>query len=359
MERYMELFARCVNSRKMRGRLMRSLILGILIAGVPGLAWATPTINAVVGNNAGSPAANGDVTSTADCTSGGVVTGGGITITTSADGVMAGNAQRLEGTEPSGDGTNSSANNTYNARYWLGVDGAGGMNDGNGADRAWAMCDGSATWTGGTTITSVTGPYPSTSLSAVPVTVGCPAGSHLISGGGYSSPPNGAMKLIASYPSDGSGVPVANAATTLDHWTAIAWVGGSGGSAGDFTQVWAVCAKNAVSLKVVQTTVSGPNSGSLTTKAVSGSSCSSTLANSTVVGGGYAVDSHSGNYVGGSDTFTQSANSGDHAVGSYPSDSSGNTVTSGNPAQYWTSDGHSGGSTSGGSFTHVWAICGA
>jgi hypothetical protein len=359
MKRVVELWRLLLGGKRSRRFLVVLGATGLMFGALPQLAWAGPTLTVFAGNTTGAPAANGDVTSSAHCsnTSTDVVTGGGITITTSPDGVMAGNAQRLEGTEPSPDGTNASTNNTYNAPYWLGVDGAGGMMDSSGSATAYAVCDASATWTGGTTITTTILQDPTTSMSAVPATATCPTGTTVVGGGGYVNPPNGAFKVIASYPSDTLGNPAADRATNPNNpkgWTAIGWVGGSGGNSSDWEEAWAVCAKNSVTITVMQNWASGPGAASTTTPVTTGK-CDNYLTGSTIASGGYSVD-HKAALYGGSTGFVESLNTGDHAVGSFPSDVNRNPAT-GSGVQYWTADGHSGGSTSGGSTTHVWGLC--
>ena len=89
--------------------------------------------------------------------------------------------------------------------------------------------------------------------------------------------------------------------------------------------------------------VSGP------TAASSGATATvSCPANTVLVGGGAFI----------SNSFGIPASQGDHLTGDFPSDSSGNPVTSGS-AGSWTAASHTGGQSSSGTATDVWALCGS
>ena len=104
-----------MSQKRARNLVIRSTVLGLVLAAIPSLAWATPTIHVQPGTQISGPAANVFVTATSDCGLNNVATGGAISITTSADGQMSSNAQRLEGTGPSTDSTHFAANNAANA----------------------------------------------------------------------------------------------------------------------------------------------------------------------------------------------------------------------------------------------------
>jgi hypothetical protein len=344
--------------KRFRGRAVWAILGGMTLALLPGVAFATaPTITVVAGTPQGAPAALAYATSSADCGSTHVVTGGGIFITTDANGNSDSNAQHVGASGPGSAAGQFSANSSTGARYWIGVDGSGGMKDTSaGAGMvAYGLCDDS-NWTGGTTIVSVTQNSPTTSLTVAPVTAGCPSGKQLLSGGGWSAadPANGSLKLIASYPSF-SGTnhdkPAKDTATNPNSWTAIGWTGGmSGGS--DYTTVWAVCAANSFMNTVKQAYMSGPNTASAAGPAVN-VQCGTS---GSLIGGGFSVDGENGLY-NGTTAFVGDPSSGDHAVESAPTDSSGNLLSSGTSATGWTAKGHAGGTHSGTSYTHVWAMC--
>jgi hypothetical protein len=70
--------------------------------------------------------------------------------------------------------------------------------------------------------------------------------------------------------------------------------------------------------------------------------------NTVLVGGGAFI----------SNGFGKPASQGDHLTGDFPSDSSGHPVTSGS-AGSWTAESHTGGMSSSGTTTDVWALCGS
>src|SRR5579872_5992427 len=198
---------------RLRRIVTRTSVLAVGLALMPLLPQAaqatTYTINPVSVKATAPMTGNTANQADANCQNDGansgndVVVGGGVFETISADGVMADNAQRLEGSGPSPDGTSfASGTSDTNDQYWIGVDGVGGMTDPNGAFEVWALCDNNNTLTGssGTKIVENDLPYPSTSLSANPVGASCPPGTKLLSGGAYVTNPWGSLKPIASYP---------------------------------------------------------------------------------------------------------------------------------------------------------------
>jgi hypothetical protein len=114
--------------------------------------------------------------------------------------------------------------------------------------------------------------------------------------------------------------------------------------------VFAVCSSNSFTNTVEQAASTGITT-THTHKAVN-VQCPG---GSSLIGGGFSVDGQNGAYTGGG--FTASGSPGDHAVGTYPTDSSGNAWTSGTSTG-WTGVGHTGGMLRGGTtYVHTWAMC--
>ena len=341
--------------RRHHRHLSKAVLVGLLLSAVVVTvvslpALASPTITTVRSAETAAPPANSRVTGTADCGSANnVVTGGGIQILTSADGTMAGDAQRVEGTGPGTVSGSFSSNNDTNARYWEGVDGTGTNNsDPNGGAYAYGLCDNTKTFTATTTVVTASVNHPTSNTDFTPAKVSCPAGTQLLSGGGYTTPQDGDLKLIASYPSDSNGNPASGTSTNPTYWSAI---GAENGTNSDTTQVFAVCSSNSFTNSVKQAASSGITT-TRTHQAVN-VQCPS---GSSLIGGGFSVDGQSGTY-GGTAPFTSSGSPGDHAVGTYPTDSSGNAWTSGTSTG-WTGVGHTGGMLPvGTTYVHTWAMC--
>ncbi len=311
---------------------------------------APPTITTVASAKTAAPGVNSRVIATADCGSvNNVVTGGGVSMTTSADGTMASSAQRVEGTGPGSASATFSTNNSTNAEFWIGADGTGTNNsDSNGGAIAFALCDNAKTYTGGTTIATASVNHPTSSTDFTPATVSCPANTHLLTGGALTTPQDGDLKVVGSYPSDVNGNPVANGATNPAYWSAM---GDENGTQSDTTEVFAVCATNAVAATVEQAVSTGTTATD-THQAVD-VQCP---ANTSLVGGGFAVDANP-NLYSGTTAFSGSGNHGDHGIGSYPTNSSGVAWTSG-AATGWTGVLHTGGMhNTTPTYAHTYAVC--
>jgi hypothetical protein len=319
---------------------------------VPLPAQASPSITTVRSAKTAAPAANSRVIATADCGSASnVVTGGGVSMTTSADGTMAGDAQRVEGTGPGTVSGSFSSNNDTNARYWEGVDGTGTNNsDPNGGAYGYGLCDNNKTFTvTGTTIVTASVNHPTSSTDFTAAKVQCPTSyPNLLSGGGYTTPQDGDLKVIASYPSDGNGKPSGNGVAASTWWSAI---GSENGTNSDTTTVFAVCSANSFTNTVEQAASSGITA--IRTHQAIDVQCSS---GSSLIGGGFSVDGHPNTY-NGTTLFASSGSPGDHAIGTYPTDSGGNAWTSGTSTG-WTGVGRTGGMHPGGTtYVHTWAMC--
>jgi len=184
---------------------------------------------------------------------------------------------------------------------------------------------------------------PSTASGFVTTTVACPPGNVSLGGGVKTVPPPDSaqpspLHLDGSFPSDASGHPVADGASST-YWTAIVEEGASVDSANGRTRtyVFAICGGGggALSTIVKVSTVQGPfgASGIVTTTAT----CP---AGTILVGGG-------ANTVPGNQSVGGQQPSPLHLVGSLPSDAAGNPVPrSGASPQSWTASAEEGADTS-------------
>src|SRR5207253_296449 len=186
-------------------------------------------------------------------------------------------------------------------------------------------------------------PLRTAAASSFPATAPCPSGDRWLSGGAPTTPGTaGGLKIIGSFPSTSSGTPVTSG-TNPGSWTAVGLNGGAAGT--NTTYAFAICSTNSTNptVTVENAEVSGP------TAASSGATATvSCPANTVLVGGGAFI----------SNSFGIPASQGDHLTGDFPSDSSGNPVTSGS-AGSWTAASHTGGQASSGTATDVWALCGS
>jgi hypothetical protein len=326
-----------------RSGLKVGMVCALVVSGVaamPAPSWATTTLSTTVASTSstGPNSANTEVTSVANCSSK-LVSGGGARVVVTS-GTMP-NGLKLDGTVPSTNGTGQSANGDTSPTYWIGAGGAGGAAPSNAQTWGYGMCISS-----GPSATLVEAPStsgPNTGDTIAVATATCPAGDRLLSGGARTSPGTaGSLKIIGSFPSNSSGTPVTSG-TNPASWTAVGLNGGGVGT--NTTYAFAVCSTDATNptINVENHEVAGP------TLASSGAAATvSCPANTVLVGGGAFI----------SNSFGKPASQGDHLTGDFPSDSSGNPVTSGS-AGSWTAESHTGGMSSSGTTTDVWALCGS
>ena len=310
------------------------------LAVMPGTSWATTTLSTTVASTSstGPNTANTEVLSVANC-SGKLVSGGGarvdVTSGTMPDGL------KLDGTVPSTNGTGQSANGATSPTYWIGAGGAGGAAPTNAQTWGYGMCISSGPSATLVEAPSTSGPNSADTIATATAT--CPANDRLLSGGARTTPGTaGSLKIIGSFPSNSTGTPVTSG-TNPSSWTAVGLNGGAAGT--NTTYAFAICSTNATNptVTVKNAEVSGP------TAASSGATATvSCPANTVLVGGGAFI----------SNSFGIPASQGDHLTGDFPSDSSGNPVTSGS-AGSWTAASHTGGQASSGTVTDVWALCGS
>lgn len=164
-------------------------------------------------------------------------------------------------------------------------------------------------------------PMVAASLSETPVTVDCPVGSRLLSGGirlwkTAGGTPNNGLKVNGTLPSDSAGSASVDGSSNPTSWTAVGGFGGQNES-GDQVRAFALCATTAVTGVTVE---------------------AATVADSTSV---TATCPAGKRLVGGGARTTPAGNGSLKPIGSFPSDSAGNQSADGatNPDS-WTAVGN-------------------
>lgn len=155
-------------------------------------------------------------------------------------------------------GQKAAADGETNPDSWSAV---GWDNNTNASNQTftYAICSGNGIGVSGATVkvrhSEVSGP--NTGSTGLKATVTCAGGDgKLVSGGAaisggnvtttnFTGPGSGGDHLNGSYPSDSSGNPVSDAATTAASWTAFTHTGGTA-SANNHSDVWALCADDGV-----------------------------------------------------------------------------------------------------------------
>ena len=326
---------------------------------IPGIAYASTMTSVTVqtpGASSGPSGADTELLTDADCASGALVSGGGVKLTIGTG--MASHGVHVMGTEPS---TSASSESTGNdMTHWLGIAGTGAGGSGSYTTQPFAVCFTSNTITHTQAVTStVNGPSGTDGTKFTLAT--CPSGTRLLGGGVRSKlTSNGSVKAIASYPTfnnptyDNGLIAATAGDSNPDSWAVVALNGGGTGT-GDTTTAYAVCSGanidvSGVTVTVQHSSAAGPTSGSQTTPTVN--TCGT---GQNMISGGASI---SGGDPTSSD-FTAPGSQGDHLIGSYPSDSSGNTVSDGTTnAGYWSAGTDTGGAGSPtGTQTDVWALC--
>ncbi|MCX5009670.1 hypothetical protein OG765_01505 [Streptomyces sp. NBC_00555] len=341
----------------------RALLLGaVLTLAVPGTAYAN-TVSVTVktpGATSGPATANAEISTHADC-SGGLISGGGIN---QAIGTGAGvNGNHVNGTSPSSDGTTEYTGSTgvvgTDVTHWLGIGGTGGQVNASFSTTPYAMCF-TSNLVNHTQVVMNKANTPTTGATVGRVTASCPANTRLLGGGARTTPGNtGSYKAIAGFPTFNNSAhnygakAAADGETNPDSWSAVGWDGSS--NSANYTYAYAICSGSGINVsgatvKVRHSEVSGPTSGSTGQTATVG--CGG--GDGKLVSGGAAV---SGGSVTTTD-FTGPGSGGDHLNGSFPSTSGGAAVSDGTTtAAYWTAAAHTGGQSSPGTHTDVWALC--
>ncbi|MFF3209786.1 hypothetical protein ACFYYB_03900 [Streptomyces sp. NPDC002886] len=341
----------------------RTLALGAVLAlALPGTAYAN-TVSVTVktpGATSGPATGNSEISTHADCASG-LASGGGINQAIGTGASVNGN--HVNGTSPSPDGTTEYTGSTgvvgTDVTHWLGIGGSGGQVNASFSTTPYAMCF-TSSLINHTQVVMNKANTPTAGATAGRVTATCPANTRLLGGGARTTPgTTGSLKVIASFPTFNNSAhsygarAAANGETNPDSWSAVGW--DSGANAADYTYAYAICSGNGITVTGATVTVryaevSGPTSGSTGQTATVG--CGGN--DGKLVSGGAAISAGS---VTTTD-FTGPGSGGDHLNGSFPSTSGGAAVADGTTtAAYWTAASHTGGQSSPGTDTAVWALC--
>ncbi|WP_327303230.1 hypothetical protein OG730_06130 [Streptomyces sp. NBC_01298] len=341
----------------------RTLALGAVLAlALPGTAYAN-TVSVTVktpGATSGPATGNSEISTHADCASG-LASGGGVNQAIGTGASVNGN--HVNGTSPSSDGTTEYTGSTgvvgTDVTHWLGIGGSGGQVNASFSTTPYAMCF-TSNLINHTQVVMNKANTPTAGATAGRVTATCPANTRLLGGGARTTPGNtGSLKVIASFPTFDNSAhsygarAAANGETNPDSWSAVGW--DSGANAGDYTYAYAICSGSGITVTGATVTVryaevSGPTSGSTGQTATVG--CGGN--DGKLVSGGAAISAGS---VTTTD-FTGPGSGGDHLNGSFPSTSGGAAVADGTTtAAYWTAASHTGGQSSPGTDTAVWALC--
>jgi len=195
------------------------------------------------------------------------------------------------------------------------------------------------------TIHATTTPMTNGGGSAINVTAACPSGSTLFGGGAFldrsssaANTPSNGLKLNGTIPSDASGNPVTDGASTPSNWTAVAGFGGQN-ETGDQATAFANCATGGPTTTVVKVSAPvGPSTGS--TPNPTTATCPS--GTSLLSGGALGVPATEASFK---------------PIASYPSDAAGNPVADGttNPDS-WSAYGSAGVSAADEQVT-AYAVC--
>ena len=312
----------------------RTALLACSLAAVlaPGTAWALPTITVPVTTSAlANFGTHRATTITATCSSGRLVGGGSYLRNAANPATIPTNGLVLDGTMPSNALGIAVTTGTANPASWTTVAGFSGQSETGDQAAAFAMCAASGPSNTTVVTATTTGANATQEVNAPTITTAsCASGNRLVGGGSVESTPgqvndgstvanSGNLKPMASYPSDSSGTPAANASTNPTSWSAY-------GSAGmpastDAITAFAICSTDTSppTITVARTDSAGANGQAGTTVTTATASCAS----GRMMSGGYRVDETVGSTSG------LQPQQGYHMRGSYPVDGSGNEVANG------------------------------
>lgn len=275
------------------------------------------------------------VFATAACPSGSTLVGGGDELTDGGSPVTNDGAVTL-GFDPSDSSGNAAGGGATTPTYWTAYSGYAALAPGTDAVTAYGMC-----LSGGPAATIVETATTSTDTLG-PVTAVCPSGSSLIGGGGgYTTAVSANTKIYDSYPSDAAGDLPANGTASPTAWTVM---GNSSQANAEATTAVALCATDVAVTSQIAASIEDANT------VISGSAVADTVScpsGTTLLDGGSDVTNNpSGPGTGGQ---------GVHIIGDFPSDGSGNPVTSSSGS--WTVIAEDGGQNLTSLNTEAFALC--
>jgi hypothetical protein len=271
------------------------------------------------------------VTRTASCPTGTVMVGGGGYLrnatkptTPPNNGLVLGGTNPSTGASPVDQPVTDGVTNPSN---WMAIANFTGQSEAGDQATAFALCTSSGLIHAVVAATTTTGANTTQQVNPPTLTIAtCPAGSTLIGGGAFTNTPDqvndgttagnsGNLKPLGSYPSDSSGVPVADGSTSATSWSAYGSAGMT--SATDTVTSLALCASD--SIGPVQVARQDASSTSMGGEALTATSVCPT--GTRLLGGGFRADQT----VNG--TPGLQPQQGYHMRGTYPSTGSGNPPT--------------------------------
>lgn len=313
-------------------------------------AGASASVNAqsIALKTINGPAASGATkTATAKCARGSLLTGGGIA-TILAGGGTPPSSLHVDGTVPGIPGSAGSSGAAA-ADDWSALGATGGQLVVGGVSTAYAMCARGSLVTHGVNVVATTMRGPSAAATTTHATANCPSGTVLLGGGGFARLAKGisapSLRLIGSYPSDGSGTAVTDMTKSPQSWTALVDSGGRGGG-GVSTEAFALCAAEANGqTEVAVAAHPGPLSSGAATPVTASCPAGTVL----ISGGAKAGPKHG------------LPQQGLHLTGSFPSDDRGDsagTPKAKSTINSWTARAEAGGQGSPtGTETTAFAVC--
>lgn len=218
-----------------------------------GLSNATKVVETSVSGPNGTDVS---AVATAQCPSNYRMIGGGAAITPGTVGGL-----KISGSFPSNSSGHAALNGTTNPDSWTGVGLDGGSGGTGNTTYAWAICYNTNNSPVNTVVVNSEASGPTAASSSRMQTESCTSAQGTATGGGafisggvtddgghsygtYTLPGSQGDHLISDMPSDSSGNPVTNGASSPASWTATTHTGGAS-SANTYTDAWALCSSNA------------------------------------------------------------------------------------------------------------------
>jgi uncharacterized repeat protein (TIGR01451 family) len=268
------------------------------------------------------------------------------------------NGSELRGLSPASDAAgDASANGDANPSFWAASGGFGGQNENHDHVTSFAMC--ATAISASTQVVVNSANTPGIGQGTGEVTAVCAPGTRLVGGGAFTNIATPSEKPIGSFPSAADGTPSASGDTDPVAWSAVGNAGGQG-SASMVTTAYAIClADPSLHTSVVRAGnidhPAGPGNTNAGSDPVAQVTATCTPGTSLLDGGVLPIGNSTGQ-----DPFVfgplQDPQQGVHTRGSFPSDGSGNPLTSG-AANSWTAIVQSGGQATPGTDSYAWALC--